>query len=178
MTDLFFNSPDELKEAFGIDNLPGYENYIPFKDRKVGFSVQRQYPPDIRYKPPKRKDGTPDTVALIRVLYFHPTEVNEPVNPGKVPLSLSISTHSRYLINHFEYNFDDDNCPTRQSISLSKSTPRPIALDSKSEYFYDHHNNSFINNRSESLKGKEVLDRIFQLHCNTIHVVKGRRLRW
>jgi len=63
MTDLFFNSADELKEAFGIDNLPGYESYTAYKDRKVGFSVQRQYPPDICYKPPKRKDGNPDTVT-------------------------------------------------------------------------------------------------------------------
>lgn len=177
MKNKFFNSSDELKEAFGIVNSPEHEKYTPFKDCKVGFSIQKQYPSDIRYKPPKRKDGTPDGVALIKIVYTHPTEKDKPIDTSQVPLSIDVSVHSRYLVNHFAYDFDNEKSPTEQSVLLSRKTPKPISINFEGMYFYDHNKKSFLNKRLEKVSGRRILEEVFQKHCNTIHLFKGLKLR-
>lgn len=60
----------------------------------------------------------------------------------------------------------------------SKSTPRPIELESFGTYFYDHQKKAFFHKDGHCLTGKEVLDKFYKLHCDTIHRIKGLRLRW
>lgn len=54
MANVFFDDASELREAFGLDDIPEYEAYTLLADRKVGFSVQRKYPAEILYIPPQK----------------------------------------------------------------------------------------------------------------------------
>ncbi|MDY7036098.1 MAG: hypothetical protein SV375_08065 [Thermodesulfobacteriota bacterium] len=77
-----FRTAEEFRNSFRIQENQDYEDFIPFKDGKVGFSIKRPYPRDIPFGPPIKKDGTPDTLAMIRVLY-------NPKNLSKSDLDLT-----------------------------------------------------------------------------------------
>jgi len=177
--DNLLRNAEQLKIIFEIDRISDkYIEYIPFKDANVGFSVKREYPINIRYTPPKTKDGKPDTVALIFVFYGYGVNLAKKEQQNKIPLFLSITTYSRYLSNHFDYDFNEENCPTKDSLQESKSTPKPIGLESLTEYVYDHGTNTLRDSENQKLTGEQILDNLFNEHCNTIHLFKGLALRW
>ena len=53
---------EELISAFGLRDLPGYEAVTPFID-SIGFSVQRPYPEDCKFKPARDRSGNPNHVC-------------------------------------------------------------------------------------------------------------------
>lgn len=171
-----FDNVDDFLSLFEIDKSV-YAKPVILSDRKIGFSIKRNYPEDIRYKPPKNKKNEDDTVALIHVVYAHPSEFKGSFDPKKVPIILRIGPHSLYLSNHFDYNFDDENSPTEKSLTESKSTPKPIALDYLDEIFFNHEEGVFFDNRNNKFTGNQLLDKIFEEHCNTVHALKGFKFR-
>lgn len=172
-----FDSAEELIDAFGIRAIRDYERITALNDRKVGFSVQRKYPEDLLYVPLKKRNGEDDTFALIHVVYAHPTEQQDEYDSHKVPLIVRVTTHSRYLSNHIDFDFDDSESPTRESTERTKATPTPVPLDFYGEFFYDHHTNSFIDSTLEVLTGQELLERVYKSHCDTAHEKRGRTIR-
>lgn len=68
----FFESMEEFKKVFKFDEHDEYIEFTPLIDVKIGFSIQREYPEDIKYKPPKTRDGRKDVLSLIHIVYFHP----------------------------------------------------------------------------------------------------------
>ena len=172
-----FDSAQELIDAFDIDGVEAYSRITELSDREVGFSVQRKYPNDILYSPLVNGDGEDDTVALIHVVYSHPTELKTDFDSHKVPLIIRIVTYSRYRSNHIDYDFNDPQSPTKESVERTKSTPLPVALDFYNEYFYDHHTGTFIDQRHEPITGEELLNDVYDAHCATSHHKKGRKIR-
>lgn len=173
----YINSVDELKELMGIAKLTQYEKFTPFNRDKYGFSIQRAYPPNIAYKPPVTREGHPDTFALIRLLYKHPNSSNPKSDHDRVPIVIDVGAHSRYLYGRFDYDFENDDCPTEESVRRSKATPKPIHLDFTGEFFFDHKSRAFINAKGNAVTGKDILDHVFQKHCDTIHKTKAAVLR-
>ncbi len=179
------NSPvqinhEDLKKVFQIEELPEYFNYQPLIDRKAGFSVLREYPANIQYKPPVTKEGRPDSVALIYVFCIFPGESAEVVDFNKIPIILKVNIYSQYLGKHFDYKFDDDDksCPTRASVELSKQSPKPISLESIDEYTYSHSDKNLKDKNNRVVSGQEILNEIFEQHCNTVHLIKGLKIQW
>lgn len=150
---------------------PEFENYTPFND-SLGFSVQRKYPGGLAYKPPVKEDGTPDTVALIRVLYDK-SKISQQI-PQRVPLRFSIGAFSRYLSNHFDYQWANSDCPTQGSVELSRKTPSPYDLEIQSAYFYDCEKNQIVDKQGTTQDGCKILNTLFTSHIETI---EGRRAR-
>jgi hypothetical protein len=176
---MYFNSAEELIDAFNVRSDQVYERITPLSDRKAGFSIQRRYPEDIRYRPPKLKNGTDDTVALIHVVYEHPEEDKKSKeHVSKVPLVITIVPFSRFRETHYDYNFSDDNCPTKESVEKSKLTPAPIALDYKNAFYYDHIDKRFYDDTGKTFTGLEVLEKVYSDHCDTVHLLKGLKLRF
>lgn len=173
----YINSADALKKLMGIDGLTQYENFIPFERDKYGFSIQRAYPSNIAFKPPVTKGGQPDTVALIRVLYKHPDSSGTASGQERIPMIIDIGAHSRYLYGRFDYNFEDKDCPTEVSVRRSKATPKPINLDFTGEFFYDHKTSTFVNAKGKTIASDNILEQVFQKHCDTIHKIKALKLR-
>lgn len=176
-TSKFFESPEAFRSLFDFEAEPKYERYTPLKDRKAAFSVQKIYPSDILYSPPTRKNGEPDVVSIIHVIYNHPSEQKN-FKSNKIPIILTVTPFSRFLANHFDYDFTNEECPTAESVERSKATPKPIGLDFMEDFFYDHDNNTIINSTGKTLNGRQVLDYVFQKHCDTVHRFKGLKLRF
>lgn len=173
MTEILFQNADQLRDALGIQSAEQkniYKGYTPLTDHNVGFSVTREYPSDIRFKSPITKNGTPDKVAIIHVIY---SAGRDSSNINKIPIRLIIGTFSRYLAKHIDYDFVDPNCPTKDSVQLSKTSPEPLSLEDFTEYSYDHSKNGVCDSKGRIVSGKEMLDGIFQKHCNTVHRIKG-----
>ncbi|MCK9418355.1 MAG: hypothetical protein M0R70_03135 [Nitrospirae bacterium] len=176
---MYFNSAEILINAFNIINNPLYDRIIPLKDCKAGFSIQKKYPEDIRYKPPKLRNGDDDTVTLTHVIYEHPEEDKKQQAQGsRVPLVVRIVRFSRYTATHFDYNFSDENCPTKESVEKSKLTPAPIELNYENAFYYDHGDSRFHEvTTGQALTGVEILERVYKDHCDTVHLIKGLKLR-
>lgn len=166
------NTGLELLKIFGSYGDSGYENPIQLRDTTVGFSIQKNYPTGIRFKPAKSEEGD-DDVAVIWVVY-------EPHKRAPaadlIPLRLRIATMSKYRAAHWDYNFDDENCPTEDSVLLSKSTPRPLELSLINEYYYSETLDSLVNLKGARVEGRDVLDHLFNAHCDSVHPIKG--IRW
>lgn len=172
-----FDKPEELIKLFSFEDNPQYVEVTPYNDRKVGFSVQRAYPSNIRYKPPKRNDGKPDTYALIGIVYVHPDETDKTIDQKRVPINVRISPFSRYLRRRFDYDYEDPDCPTEESVKESKKTPKPESLESYDEYFYDHQGGNFTDKDGNIVSAIEIIDHIYDLHCKTVHLIRGLTIR-
>ena len=172
-----FISTDELVEVFGNLEDAGFYDLINLKDTKVGFSIKKNYPEGIRYKPAiGQKTKNPDSVAVLWVIYGNP---NQKGSQSIAPISIRIATMSQYRAKHWDYNFDDieGDSPSKESLEASLATPQPLELTIENEYFIDHERNSFRDAKGRIFTGVEVLDRAFVTHCNTVHLLRGLALK-
>ena len=172
-----FENGERFLNMFQLGEESAYENLVTLTDRKVGFSVQRKYPEDIRFKPPKNRKGEDDVVAIIHVVYEHPNETGASFDPNCVPVTVRIGPFSRYRAHHVDYDFEDKESPTEESLKTSKSTPQPIEIKYLDEYCFKHTTGKFINESGEELSGNTLLDSVYEAHCNTVHPIKGLRVR-
>ena len=159
--------------------LTGSEFYdaVRFIDSKVGFSIKRKYPASIRYKPALKSNGEPDNVVTIWLGYTHPDETSREIDQNHVPIRIRVGNMSLYRTYHIDYDFTDDNCPTKISLEESNATPKPIELEYNNEFFYNHQTNQFINGKGNNISGIDILNQVFKDHCNTVHLWKGLKLR-
>ncbi len=168
------STTDELLLLFGDMKSEGYTDPIPLSDTKIGFSVRKNYPEDIKYKPAKNKAGVADNLAVIWIVY---NENSANKRTGLIPLRIRISMMSLYRALHWDYDFEDDNCPTKESVLESAKTTKPMELTLNDEFVYDTHTKGFLDSNNQSVSGLEILNRIFSDHCNSTHPIKGIRLK-
>lgn len=171
-----FQTAEEFRDSFGIQKEEVYEDFTPFEDGKVGFSIKRPYQSDIPFRPPVKKDGTPDTLAMIRVLYNPRNQPESDLDLTKVPIWLDIGKHSKYQYNHFGFNFDDDDCPTKESLESSQASPHPVSMTYADGFFFDHTHGDFVDKNGQHYSGGQILKSVFNEHCDTTS--KSRRRLW
>ncbi|MCB4757365.1 MAG: hypothetical protein LHV69_10125, partial [Elusimicrobia bacterium] len=167
-----FENAEELRKAMG-DFPEEYVEFTPFKDMRAGFSVKRKYPSGLPFIPAKTKTGEDDSVALIKVVYLHPDDNDGKFNPLRVPLEISVSVWSRWMANHWGYNFDDEKCPTKESLELSKASMKPLELRSNNAFFFDHSKGKIISTGKKELTGSDLLNLIFERHVRTARLIAG-----
>jgi hypothetical protein len=178
-----FNSTAEFIASFGGAQTlheHGFIEPIALQDTKVGFSIKKKYPENIRYKPAiGQTSHEPDNIAAFWVIYEHPNETKNSPSEEKVPIRIRVANMSRYRIKHWDYDFDDKegDSPSRASLEASMATPKPLDLEYPNEFFYDHIQNHFVNREGAQVRGFEILESVFQDHCKTVHLIWGLRLR-
>lgn len=163
MNKQLFNNSDELRSVFDLDSDPKYYDYIPFRDKEIGFSIKREYPVKIKYKPQKLNNGKPETVVLIRAHFIYPRKAKTHISNQKVRVNFDIGPFSEEPLTLSE---------------LSKDKNRPVGLDLRDEIYYDHATQCFIDKKGDKLTGKYILDALFKKHCETVHPIKGFKLRF
>jgi len=168
------NSSQNLIDLFGDITSSGYINPTFLNDTKVGFSIQRKYPTNIRYKPAKNTAGHEDNIAVIWVVYDTNRKNN---NLTLVPLRLRIAMMSEYRAKHWDYDFNDDACPTEESVRESLNSPQPFDLDLYDYFFYSINENKFVDADNSNVTGIEILNKLFKAHCDSVHPLKGFPLR-
>ncbi len=171
-----FADTDEFLTKFDLNTPPPYQNVTKLKDRIVGFSVTRNYPPDIRFVRAKRPNGEDDTVVLIHVSYPHPDESEKPVDLKAVPIAFSATSHSLYLRKRRDFGLTEDS-PTAESLRASRASWRPIPLEFMGEYVFDHSSDSFRDSKGAALTGREVIDQVYKKHCDTVHPLRGFKIQ-
>ena len=170
----FPETPQQFYDAFGEIAAAGYRDRVFLSDTTIGFSVQKEYPDNIRYKPAKTISGIVDNVAVIWVVY---EAIRKAQDGDRVPIRFRIGTLSKYRAKHWDYNFDDAECPTEESIKASLSTPQPMQLDWVDEIFCSSTGGGLVNADGEVVDGVAVLNKLFEHHCNSVHLLKGLPLR-
>lgn len=164
---------DQLIALFGDITAAGYLEPTHLTDTKVGFSVQRKYPEDIGYKPAKNAAGEDDNIAAIWVVY----EERRSEENIQIPIRLRIAMMSKYRVKNWDYNYDDPECPTKESVLESKNSRQPLDLSLSDEYFFDAEHKCFVNSSNEVVTGVQILNAMFKEHCNTTNFIKGLSYR-
>lgn len=175
-----FVSTEELIDSFGDIHNNGFYDPVNLTDTPIGFSVKKNYPPNIRFKPAiGQRTGLPDSIAAIWVVYTPPSEKENIAGSSKAPIRFRVATMSKYRVSHFDYNYQDidGDCPSKESLEGSLASPQPIDLNFEDVYFYDHINHTFIDDNGNSLTGVEVLEQVFETHCKTVHILWGLKIR-
>lgn len=172
---MYLTNGYELLALFNDIEASGYRNVVMLSDTKVGFSVQRSYPSDIRYKPAKYPDGSDDNIAVIWVVY---ESMAEKSNQNLIPIRLRIATMSSYRAKNWDYDFEDlENCPSSASVKESLESPQPLELNLVGEYFYSTMLEAIVNRKGDQTSGLTILNRLFDAHCDTVHLLKGIKPR-
>jgi hypothetical protein len=173
-----FESSEELVDKFGDLEGRGYFDPIHLTDTTVGFSIKRNYPKDIRYKPAiGQRTGEPDNFATMWVVYEDRKLLQKPTT--LVPVRIRVSNMSWYRTSKWDYDFSDakGDSPSRESYEASEATPKPLDLSYSNDLFYDHTDNAFKDGEGKTVDGLDFLDRVFSDHCKTVHLFWGLRLR-
>lgn len=163
-------SSDDFQKLFGDIEADGYINPINLNDTKVGFSVQRKYPPNIGFIPAKTKNGEDDDVAVIWVVY---ESLAEEENQLRIPIRLRIAKMSKYRAKNWDYDFSNEESPTRESVAISKESIQPLEFTCIDEYFYDPNKQDLVDRNDKTVSGSKILNELFDYHCKSSHPVKG-----
>lgn len=171
-----FRSTDEFLRHFDFDGS-AYSDPTPLRDVTVGFSVLREYPRDLPYKPPRNRNGEPDVVALLKVIYEDPNDPHVVWTPQRAPIRLQVGTYSHSWPRALRYDPTDPEQPTPDSLEASRKTPQPIHLIRVDSVFFNHNAGVFEDTARDRVvaDGRELLDHLFDLHCSTCRGL--RRLR-
>lgn len=138
MVENLWMTSEKLVSKFKIKENQIYD-LVLFSDG-IWFSFEKKYPNGIMFRPAKTKDFQDDSVARIRISYQDKKMID-----WKVPIYLKVSKQSRYLMKgNYDYDFKDENCPTKESLDLSNQSWQPIELESYWDYFYDTVNGVFL----------------------------------
>jgi len=165
---------EKLKLLFEIDNHLEYEEYTPFLIGTPGFSVKRNYPDKISFKPSITKEGKPNNVALIRVVIdLHKSSKS---NIKGIPLIFDISMHSIYEYKYYGYDYKNVNCPTKESLEIMNKSPAPVMYTLYDEYYYNENDNILVDAKDTKIKGCDILGKIFNEHCKSTR--PSIRLYW
>jgi len=159
-------STSEFLKYFELSNGV-YFDVVHFTGQNIGFSVQRCYPDGGRFKPARDQSGKHDSVALLQVEYQFPTEAA----PSNASVTVRIGRTSRYLHTHPGYFFNDPICPTEASLRESRKSVLPAEISAT--YLFDQTQSSFMTAKGKKLSGREILEEVFQRHCDTFHFLRG-----
>lgn len=161
----------------GLNSKDG--EFIPWRDgTSVGFSILKRYPLEGSFIPVKNRDGTTDdSVVLIKIWYLLRDDVGDLVNLG-----VSVNKVSKYLFNHFVYNFEDKNSPDKESVRISESSIQPHDLEELYRFKYKKDTHKIIDLKEDKeVTGKELVDYVYNLHLKTMTHIPFRAkiaLKW
>lgn len=173
MLKIELQNTENLKELFKDYAQGGFESITDLTDVPVGFSIQKKYPSNIKFKPALTKNNEHDSVAVIWVVFDK--DIHKELS--KRPLRIRVAMLSKYRSKHFDYDFDDEECPTLESLEESKKSKQPLDFNFHSDYFYDSETGKIVKKSGCEITGVEVLNEVYKTHCDSVHPIIGAPVR-
>jgi hypothetical protein len=168
------NNSNQFQILFRGFKTAGYQYPINLTDTNIGFSIQRCYPENIRFKPAKTTSGKDDDVAVVWIVYEESLRKN---GADLIPIRFRIGTMSKYRAKHWDYDFEKPDCPTRESVEIRKKSVQPLEMNLIDEFFYSESKGYIVNTKGKKTRGIDILNYLFDYHCNTTHPIKGLGVR-
>lgn len=162
-------------DLFDITDESGYYNPIVLQDEEIGFSIKKKYPDGLRFKPAIKPNGEPDELMVIWIVYDLPKQKQQ--TKREIPVFIKIKKYSLYRTKYFDYDFNDPQSPTKESLHRSKKTPQPLEIEYLNDFFYEESSNCFVDKKGKHFTGIEMLNYVVKQHLNTVHIIKGLKLR-
>lgn len=173
MQKIELHNTQDLIKLFKDYERAEFESITELTDVPVGFSIQKKYPSNIRFKPAITKDKQQDSVAVIWVVFDK--EMHKELS--RRPLRIRVAMLSKYRSKHFDYDFEDDDCPTLESLEESKKSKQPLDFNFHSEYFYDSETGRISRGDRSEITGVELLSEVYKKHCDSVHPIIGAPVR-
>ena len=163
--------PPPKQEGFiKIFNFSPKEEVIPWTDDDpIGLSVIKEYPKKGLFRPTYTQEGKQDSVALIKIGYYK-------ANKKEIPIRVNIHKASRYLLkDHWDFNFEDKESPTEESLENSKASRQPIDLEELSRYiFHVDTQKIFDREKNDYIEPKTIVEDIYITHLQTLKDIPFR----
>ncbi|PJZ47519.1 hypothetical protein CH362_18650 [Leptospira saintgironsiae] len=115
----------DILEIFAdvINDRSKYFDLHPYLNDVPGFSIQKPYEQNLKFKPPLDRKGNPDEVCLFKVGLYH---LDPDEQSGRYQIYVAASKFSKFISKYPFYNFEQEDCPTKESLAESNKTPSPI----------------------------------------------------
>lgn len=138
-----------------------------------GFSVIRPYPSECGFIPIKRPDGEDDTRVLVKIGYS-----KNIIKDDATKLYVSVSKYEEYLSNHFQYNFDQPDSPTKEAVDRSAESLQPLELNDNNRYVYNVKTNKIYDPETKKdVEMGKIVEDIYENHIQTIRSRRGLVLK-
>lgn len=156
------NLADLYKPREGDEFIPWKEND---QSQYVGFTVLRDYPLSSSFVPVLTKEGKQDTKVMIRLGHSKTAP-----DGNQIKLYATATKFSKYLSEHFRYDFDDDtNSPTKESIDQSTKSSQPVDLEENDRYLLDPATSKVTDTRNGKIVTiSQIIDDLYNQHIQTI----------
>jgi hypothetical protein len=162
------------KEKSLVPEEVPYEDQVLHIDGVIGFSTKTEYPDDCLFQPGVTPDGKNDDVILIHVMLIDDPKRSD---PSKQWITARVVTLQKYINGHFDYDFSDPNCPTKESLESRKQSETPLDIYSNDEFYYDIGSSRFRKADGELIEPREILDALVELHLSPTYRWRGFLIR-
>jgi len=137
----------------------------------VGFAILKKYPSKILFIPSKNNSSGDDNLVLIKVFL-----IKEKAAGNVVPVGVSASNVSFYKLENpniwreEQYDWQDQNAPTKESIEKSKQSTMPIDLVEMNRYTFNLSTNKFkdTDKNKDGIDPKAIIENIYNDHTETV----------
>lgn len=148
-------------------NLPCAEYYDPLAltDIKFGFSVKRNYPiKNFEFRPPIDESGNPIEVAVMWVALIKDFTTS---NKGML-VTVRIATWRK----------SQPEEEVEEKLVIVGKNKKPLALEYTNDFYYHPNENSFSDQNGTIIAPIEILNKVFEQHCRTIHPFYSLELKF
>jgi hypothetical protein len=168
---------DVIRRA-NIDQLPQYEDVGPISDA-AGFFAYRPYPPGSELSKVVTGDGRHAVRCLIKFYVDPPTEgsfasrvvlqtrLSRRWKPGRIWSSTG---------DEDAHDSNDPDAPTPESATIFQKAHRPLDINFRDEYTYNHQEDVFIGEQGSIVTPEQMLEDVYTKHCRTL--AWWFRVRW
>lgn len=133
----------------------------------VGISILIPYPKGASFTPTKNQNGQTDSICMIRVGYYHKDKILSKYTT--VPLHLTISKASRYILKHDWYNYSDKDSPSEEAVKTSELSRQPESLDDNNRFEYHVEKNKIFDKKNHKyVSSRYLMTHIFNQHLRTL----------
>ena len=156
------------KEFLDLFPVISGDERIPWTETlgSYGFSILRDFNSSTRFVPARKKDGSPDDVALIKIGFYDSAIKNK-----EAPLLVTISKASRFNLSgktRSEFNKNDPDYPTEESLKKSKESPQLIDLTEEGRFIFNLEDYTIYDtHRKKSIQPEDLIDYVYKLFLST-----------
>ncbi len=141
---------EKSAEFFEVLNITTQGEVIHWRDDDaIGFTILLSYPHDKSFIPVKNRDGSDDSVVMVKIGYL----IRDIREKGDTRLLVSVNKSSRYLLkDHFRYNFEDAESPSKSAVEASERSRQPIDLEEYEKFIYNINSKKIRNSKKNQNK--------------------------
>lgn len=170
----------EFYNLFNVNEKEYLKKYIWNDDSQtIGFAIIKNYPKGKSFKPAIKKDGSDDTVAMIKVYTFPKEDSRESWVVGATVAKVSLYKIDNPMRFPSEEKPEDIDAPIEESLKKSVDSPQPIDLEEPNRFTFNFKSQTFFDKKKNiTIAPKFIIDYMYKEHIDTYASTRGYILKF